>query len=129
VSRDGARGAEAAKLDSALRVEPGLLVVELAGEAGVSTVSVMREVFARVRAVPDVSAVVVVVEAVRFRHPLPVGVLALEQLAACERGREFFVCGGNVSLDQAVAALVVPVRLVRVADLAEARLLAGAVAR
>jgi anti-anti-sigma regulatory factor len=122
-----ARGASTARLCSAMRVEPGLLVVELSGQAGVSTVPVMRLALGRARAVPGVSAVVVVVDSVAFVDPLPVGVLMLEQLAAHEQGREFFVCGVNAGLDQVIAALVVSVMLVRVVDLAEARLLAGAV--
>ena len=129
VSRERARGVEMAQLRSTMRVEPGLLVVELAGVAVVSTVPVLRQALAQARAVANVSAVVVVVDAVRFGHPLPVGALALEALAACEQGREFFVCGGNASLEQALAEFVVPVRLVRVTGLDEARLLAGAVAR
>lgn len=125
---DNTRGAEVARLDTAVRVEPSLVVLELSGQVAYCTVPVLRAAFERARAVPGLRPVAVLIGAVEFLHPLGVGVLALEQLAACEAGREFFVCGANASLAGMIASLWVPVRLARVADLDEARLLAGAVA-
>ncbi|HEY3869358.1 MAG TPA: hypothetical protein VGM10_13445 [Actinocrinis sp.] len=122
-------GAGPAQLCATVQVERGLVVMGLVGSVTVSTLPALRAAFGRVRAVPEVSAVAVLVEAARFLDPRGAGELALEHFAAHEQGREFFVCGANASLDQTIAGLYVPVLLVRVADLDEARLLAGAVAR
>ena len=121
-------GADAAQLRVTVEVERGLVVVDLVGRVRVSTVSALRAAFGRAREVPDVPAVAVLVEMATFRDPHGVAVLAVEQFAAHERGREFFVCGANASLDQVIGELGVPVLLARVADLDEARLFARAVA-
>lgn len=121
------RGVGSAELCASVRLKSGLVLVELAGQAGSCTVGAMRAAFGRARAVPGLLPVVALVEAVTFLDPLGIGVLALEQLVAHEQGREFIVCGVNTSLDEVIAALPEPVALVRVADLGEARLLAGAI--
>lgn len=127
MNRGEAQSPDLADLRTTVRVEPGLVVVELVGTARVSTVGAMRAAFGRARAIPGLLPVVALVEAVTFLDPLGVGVLALEQLAAHEQGREFIVCGINPSLGEMIANLPKPVSLVQAADLDDAYLLAGAI--
>jgi anti-anti-sigma regulatory factor len=117
-----------ADLHATVRAEPGLVVVELTGAAGVPTVAAMRAAFGQARAVPGLPAVVVLVGSVTFLDPLGVGVLAFEQMMSHVEGREFFVCGENSSLVKVAATVPKPVTFVQVTDLDEARLLAGVVA-